>query len=779
MQFLQIASFYPAYLQNFYGCSLDLAEASFTAQIDALLADGFGGGHLIAPAMRTTGFEPTLVITNAVPAQGQWAMEHGFAAPRSDADLRALVARQIEMIAPDVLYVLDPIAFDGRFIAALRVRPRLVVGWRAANIPAGVTWDGFDLMLSSDEGCRKRALELGAKAVANFRPGFPKAIADKVAATPKTSDIVFCGQITVEHGQRLTAMHELLNNLSSQPNFSAAMHLGLPRDARLPEVMRRYDKGSVWGLEMYRAVRSGRIAPNFHIDLATTRNQNMRILETTGVGTLLLTEHDPLLHHTFTPGREVETYANQGELAEKVRYYLDHAEEREDIARRGQERCFTEHSMERRAETLTAIIHEHIDRTSVAVSQRPSIELADVATVSTTPQIQVAIGHLIAGRINDAAGVLNALIQKDSGNAHAMHLLGRVAFLVGETNSAMELLQTALALKLPPETAWICAGDLSAALVKLGQKADAIVALRQAYALHSKGAGVAERLIALLNEAGAVDEAELIRARLPKSNGLTIHDLDSLIDLRHFGLGGPTPSHTSGSAASMSVSNQNTIDLGKVFPNVVFGDGVQCIGVNSTRIGRGTVVGDGSWLNVCIRDGQPRIVIGESVLIGRRAVVSSGSYAEVGSYTIFGPNVYVASVEHEYNGNHLKPILMCGIRDLGRVVIEENCWLGMNAIVDGNITVGRGSVVGANSVLRRTIPPFSVAVGIPAKVVRMLNPESNEWEPTPTEADVARVEAARKRQPFPDRAAYKAILDKANQGAPVHPIVAGRSLHLP
>lgn len=776
MRFMQIASFYPAYLNAFYGRDPTMAQASFNHQITSLLADGFGGGHLIAPAMSTVGFEPLLVITNAAPAQAQWAMEHGFPAPRSDAELQALVARQIETYQPDVLYVLDPIAFDGRFLAQLKVRPRLIVGWRAANIPASVTWVGYDLMLSSDEGCRRRALEIGASAVANFRPGFPKAIAARVADTPKASDIVFCGQMTVEHQRRFVLLQNLITGLEADPKFSAALHLGLSPNAGFPEALRRYDKGSVWGLEMYRAVRSGRVAPNFHIDLVASRNQNMRLLETTGVGTFMLTEHDDHLHENFEPGRDVETYASDGELVEKARYYLDHPIEREAIALRGQQRCFADHSTERRAQELAALINEHMDRKPMlhrALSSAPTPPRNGAAPAD---DIAVAIQHLTSGRISEAASTLNATIQKDATNARALHLLGRVAFLVGETAPAAELFQAALNLKLSADQAWLCAADLSVVFVRQNRPSDAIAALRQAYAFNAKGAEIALRLAVLLRSTGATDEAELIATRIPKGAQNTQPNIDSLIDLGHLN---PDQSVAPQSqSAAKPMADQNT-QLTQTFPNVVFGDGVQCVGLGSIRIGRGSVVGDGSWLNVCINDRKPRMVIGESVLVGRRAVLSSATYLEVGSHTIFGPNVYVASAAHEYVGNHLKPILLCGIRDLGSVIIEENCWLGMNAVVDGDVTVGRGSVVGANSVLRHSIPPFSVAVGSPAKVIRMLNPETEQWEPVSSDADVARIEAARARKPFPDRAAYKAILDKAGGKMPVHPAVAGAGLHLP
>jgi|GEM_PF-1651936 len=705
MRFLQIASFYTSYLNVFYARDPARGTAPFAAQIDALLADGFGGGHLIAPYMRGVGFDPTLIITNALPAQMRWALDHGLPVPKNPQELNDLVLRQIEIINPDVLYVLDPITFDARVLAGLRVRPKLVMGWRAANIPAGTSWAGFHLMLSSDEGCRRRALELGAAAAAAFRPGFPKALAERVADTPRSADIVFCGQMTTLHKQRIAAMTDYLTAVSAKREVSTALHLGLQKDAVFPPLLRQHDKGAVWGLDMYRAVRSGRVAPNFHIDLVVTK-ENMRLIETTGVGSLMLTEADAHMETSFAPGREIETYKNPGELVEKTLYYLDHPAECEAIAKRGQERCFADHAMERRAETLAGLVAAHLHM--AASKPRPAVPAPD--------DLSRALSLLAAGQIDDAAAIISALVQRAPTNGAAVYVLGRIAWHLGSPDKAVELFQAAMTLDLAPSVASACVTDLTAATRKAAPPPLSTLSSLQ---FHQESATPAQP---------------------------------------------PMPT--------------NTIDLAMTFPGVSFGTDVQCLGVDSTRIGKGSAVGDGSWLNVCIRDRTPRMVIGECVLVGRRAVLSSGTYLEIGAHTIFGPNVYVSSASHEYEGNHAKPIMMCGIRDQGRLVVEENCWLGMNAVVDGGITVGRGSVVGANSVLRRSIPPFSVAVGAPARIVRMLNPETLVWEAVASDADIARIEAARTRKPFPDRAAYKAQLDTANGGRALDPLVAGRGLHL-
>jgi acetyltransferase-like isoleucine patch superfamily enzyme len=56
---------------------------------------------------------------------------------------------------------------------------------------------------------------------------------------------------------------------------------------------------------------------------------------------------------------------------------------------------------------------------------------------------------------------------------------------------------------------------------------------------------------------------------------------------------------------------------------------------------------------------------------------------------------------------------------LGGVVIEQNAWIGANVIVFDGITVGRDAIVGAGAVVTRDVPPFGIALGVPAKVVRM------------------------------------------------------------
>ena len=62
-----------------------------------------------------------------------------------------------------------------------------------------------------------------------------------------------------------------------------------------------------------------------------------------------------------------------------------------------------------------------------------------------------------------------------------------------------------------------------------------------------------------------------------------------------------------------------------------------------------------------------------------------------------------------------------------KVIIEDNVWIGDNVVVLPGVTIGRGSIVAANAVVSKDIPAYSIAVGIPAKVIKRWNEHQNQW----------------------------------------------------
>ena len=100
---------------------------------------------------------------------------------------------------------------------------------------------------------------------------------------------------------------------------------------------------------------------------------------------------------------------------------------------------------------------------------------------------------------------------------------------------------------------------------------------------------------------------------------------------------------------------------------------------------------------------------------------------EIGENVLIAGRVYISDHNHEFRSID-KPILEQGIELGGKVVIEDNAWLGEGCVVLPGVTIGKGAVIGSNAVVTKNVPPFSVAVGIPARVIRQYSQQTKNWE---------------------------------------------------
>ncbi|NJO00052.1 MAG: FkbM family methyltransferase [Anaerolineales bacterium] len=376
LRFMQIDTFYPKPLEILYGRNPNLSNLTFSEQMDAILKDGFAAIHTIGPYMSDIGYDAQWIIGNCVPTQVQWAHEHGFQFKDNNTAMHDIVRAQVDTFKPDILYTTDSILFDSKFIRTLNHHPKLVIGWQAADIPPGADWSGFDIILSPLEGVRSTALELGARYAEYFLPGFPEWIHKQVQKIESSVDVSFCGQWNLlQHQHRNDLLQQIALAASEEPSFSCGFYLSGQVNAIPPEVA-RYNRGERYGMDMYRSIRTGKIGldarGNIRLfrhdsgkgvgdsDIAGRETANMRIFETTGCGVFLLTEHFDNLNQFFEPGQEIETFRNEKELIEKIRYYLVHPREREEIAQRGYERCRRDHSIQQSTRLLDTIIRKHL-----------------------------------------------------------------------------------------------------------------------------------------------------------------------------------------------------------------------------------------------------------------------------------------------------------------------------------------------------------------------------------------------------------------------------------
>lgn len=117
---------------------------------------------------------------------------------------------------------------------------------------------------------------------------------------------------------------------------------------------------AVYGKGMYDVIKSSKVVLNIHADSSPLYASNMRLFETTGVGSCLLTDWKENINRLFTVDEEIVAYRSPKECAEKIKWLLEHDSEREFIAKKGQQRTFSSHLYEHRVPELLDIINKHL-----------------------------------------------------------------------------------------------------------------------------------------------------------------------------------------------------------------------------------------------------------------------------------------------------------------------------------------------------------------------------------------------------------------------------------
>jgi len=111
-----------------------------------------------------------------------------------------------------------------------------------------------------------------------------------------------------------------------------------------------------------------------------------------------------------------------------------------------------------------------------------------------------------------------------------------------------------------------------------------------------------------------------------------------------------------------------------------------------------------------------RISVGNDVLIDDNCFITAQGTISIGNHVQISAYSFITDFNHAFS-DKAETILKQGY-EVANVVIGDDVWIGTHAVILPGVTVGKGSVVGAGSVVTRTIPPYSIAVGNPAKVIR-------------------------------------------------------------
>lgn len=135
--------------------------------------------------------------------------------------------------------------------------------------------------------------------------------------------------------------------------------------------------------------------------------------------------------------------------------------------------------------------------------------------------------------------------------------------------------------------------------------------------------------------------------------------------------------------------------------------------IRLARVGRNFRIGLGSVIL-----NPKKTSIGDDVFMGPGTYITSPTDVEIGDRVMFGPQVMLIGGDHDLENLDVPLRFAPAPASPEPIVIEDDAWLGARVLVLKGVLIGHGAVVGAGSVVTRSIPPLSIAVGNPARVVR-------------------------------------------------------------
>ena len=356
MKFLQIQNLYETFISQLYRSDCLLSNKCYDHQLSKILSSNFSSSHYLCEELSKLGFKTDIVFPNAQSLQAQWAKENRV--PKKE-----ILVKQIERFKPDILYIVGAVgSLDSSLLYKLKHKPKLTFGWLGSNIPPKTDWSEFDCILSGLPRLRSSALNLGARNSFEFYPGMPLNIFEyfpKPNENPKY-DIVFVGQCNqIQHARRADYL-----NLLAKEDLSFGLFLS-GNTSHLPSILQNLNKGPRFGLDMLKSIHNSKISFDCRAkhsfedeDIGYDHTVNMRIFESTAVGSLLITEEYSNLHELFEPQKDIITFMSESDLLEKVCYYLKEDDLREKISLKGKKTCLEKHNLRSRAADFLHIVDE-------------------------------------------------------------------------------------------------------------------------------------------------------------------------------------------------------------------------------------------------------------------------------------------------------------------------------------------------------------------------------------------------------------------------------------
>lgn len=374
---LQVHSLRQKDLSFFYAQQTSLCESGkFDDQINSILRDKLSASEIITPYMKDIGYDAYLVIPNNTRGQIQWLSQFGGDDSQSSTSPSDIVRRQIDYYQPDVLYISDPKYINVEFIKSLNFIPHLIVGRAEDERASQPTECKLKVFVSGREDRCEILRDDFLGYPKSLMSGFPTKILDQIETTARTNEVILQQGLSTVNS---TLDHSFLNEIADWFDtnfrfFSARFYLERAEEALSNSACQRICP-ELYGTEAYQSMaRAGIVLhlgqhivgkPSLKSTCSTSDCTNLEglsrlVIDGTGCGALVFTEHAEPMAELFVPNKEFITYHSKEDLKNKLTFYLANPDRGREIAINGQRRCLSDYALTESARWLDQLIRRYL-----------------------------------------------------------------------------------------------------------------------------------------------------------------------------------------------------------------------------------------------------------------------------------------------------------------------------------------------------------------------------------------------------------------------------------
>lgn len=395
-----ITYLYPEYLDSIYNNNASLHDKPYSEQYNFIINDTTEPVGIYTQNFLNTGIDASCIITNAKMLQKRWCVENNKPAHNE----KSIVIEQLKKANPDIIWIDNVSYLSSDWINTIKKQVpsiKLIFGSHCApyyerNLK---DFNNLDFIITCTPGINNSFKQAGLNSYLVYHAF------DKNTLTPFKNvykeykhDFVFTGSLFQGggfHSKRTEFIEtileediplEIFGTLDSRVKLLTKKNIYYLNKAlkykpftklynNLPDKFRKFGeypiknyskkllmatKLPVYGMNMFELIYNSKIVLNIHGEVAGNFAGNVRLFETTGMGTCLLTDNKKNLNELFKVNEEVITYSSVDDCIDKVKWLLSNDDERKKIAFAGQERTLKEHTIQNRCLLIKDIINREL-----------------------------------------------------------------------------------------------------------------------------------------------------------------------------------------------------------------------------------------------------------------------------------------------------------------------------------------------------------------------------------------------------------------------------------